>query len=343
MAANLIDLKITATTMLKVSEANNLSETRAYARYFLGICHYQTNELAEAQAFLDPVVSERSISNMISYVRCSQALSLSFQSMGDVQKAKKVAVSAMDRLLKTANTFYLPLMEAFLAELALRQGRLNEAVQWADGFEAATPQQAYGCFVPELTAVKIRLHQSTPESLRHAGSMLDCLLPFFQSTHNVRWTMEALALQALLHTLNGDESAALSILQRAMALAIPNGFIRLFVDLGPDLARLIHRLNLDDAGLNYAGQIMAAYKVHGTTPKAPSSQQSVSPLPNPLTPRELEILPLLATNLNSREIAKKLFISPGTLKVHTNKIYRKLGVNSRHNAVAKAAGLGIKL
>jgi len=346
MAANLKDLKQTGTTMLTVGIDNDLPETKAYARYFLGIRHYHTNQLIEARETLARVVSERSIPSIANYVRSAQALSLTYQALGEPQKANEVTENIIDWLLKTANTYFLPAMQAFQAELALRQGRLTAAVRWVESFEVSTPQMAYGFFLPEMTAVKVMLRQGTPEALQQAESLLDDFLPFFESTHNISCTLEVLALQALLHAARGDEPAALSSLGRAVELAQPGGFIRLFVDLGTGIAKLLPLLSPDEEGMRYVGLITREFRPVTPEIKSPHAPADTvtrlrENLPDPLSKRELEVLALMFQRFSNKEIGARLYISPFTVKRHTENIYRKLRVGNRREAVAKAQELGM--
>ena len=121
------------------------------------------------------------------------------------------------------------------------------------------------------------------------------------------------------------------------------------MDLGPGLAKLLHRLKLDEEALRYVGRILAAFKENEQRAYGESTESSTQlrtssahqPLIEPLSKRELEILRLLALHLSNQEIADKLYISTGTVKSHGKNIYGKLGVGSRREAVAKAMGLGI--
>jgi DNA-binding NarL/FixJ family response regulator len=77
--------------------------------------------------------------------------------------------------------------------------------------------------------------------------------------------------------------------------------------------------------------------VGGTRPRPGPNQTS----PDSLSGRELEVLRLLADGLSNAEIGQKLFLSVGTVKVHTHNIYAKLGTSSRTQAVAQAHQLGL--
>ena len=132
---------------------------------------------------------------------------------------------------------------AFEAHLALLQGREGEAARWvtqADRNIRTAPMPLF--YVPNFTLVEILLAQGTPASLEEAARLLARLHEVVQATHNTRFLIEALALQALLHDARRERSAALEALAQAVALAEPGGVIRVFVDLGPRMAALLHQL-----------------------------------------------------------------------------------------------------
>jgi LuxR family maltose regulon positive regulatory protein len=156
--------------------------------------------------------------------------------------------------------------------------------------------------------------------------------------------IETLALQALLSSAEGDEPAALTALQQAITLAEPGGFIRLFVDLGPSMARLLDQLRDQGVAPVYIARILAAFGTRDAPLAAEGGRASRAEdgsLVDPLTPREVEVLALLARHLTNRQIAEELVISPGTVKTHTLRIYRKLDVRGRQQAVARAQELNV--
>jgi LuxR family maltose regulon positive regulatory protein len=126
-------------------------------------------------------------------------------------------------------------------------------------------------------------------------------------------------------------------------MAQPGGFIRVFVDLGPQMAALLSRMKPNPRWSEYIAQILAIFPAQQLPTKAQSAERpSVSHhLVEPLTNRELQILKLLREHLTNKEIAAQLVISPGTVKGHTIHIYQKLAVKNRHQAVEKAIALGI--
>ena len=228
----------------------------------------------------------------------------------------------------------LQLAEAYQADLALRQGRTAEAVSWARRFDPEPFENMYLFYEPRMTLARVLIAQGSADSRKQADSLLTRLETFVAGIHHTRFLIEVLALQALLHDARGDEPAALLVLSRAVQLAQPGGFIRLFVDLGPELGKLLTRLDLDAEGLAYIGRILSAFNGDENT-------NTVEVLDHSLTKREVEILSLLAEDLSNKQISGQLCISAGTVKRHTENIYQKLAVHNRRKAVTKAIELAI--
>jgi len=160
--------------------------------------------------------------------------------------------------------------------------------------------------------------------------------------------IDILLLQSLNYQKQSQSDKALASLERAITRAEPGGFIRPFLDLGPEMAELLARLSQKGVAPEYIARILLAFqdetKDEGRTTKAldPSLVLGHSSLlVEPLTPRELDVLALLAQGLTNKEIAQRLVISPGTVRQHAYNLYQKLQVNSRQQAVVKASDLGI--
>jgi LuxR family maltose regulon positive regulatory protein len=131
-------------------------------------------------------------------------------------------------------------------------------------------------------------------------------------------------------------------LERALTLAEPGGFIRVFVDEGPPMARLLNKAATHGIAPEYTRRLLAAFPVAESEQTGSSkTQPPKSELIESLSERELEVLQLIAAGLTNPEIASSLFLALNTVKAHTRNIYGKLGVHSRTQAVARARALGI--
>jgi LuxR family maltose regulon positive regulatory protein len=160
--------------------------------------------------------------------------------------------------------------------------------------------------------------------------------------------IHALAMEAL-----GDSQAAAAALERCLALAEPEGYVRLFVDEGEGMEEMLKvlRLKVESGRLrSYIDQLLAAVAGEKTvqgqsagqppTTFQPSTFQPAN-LIEPLSERELEVLRLIGAGYSNSDIAAQLFLSLNTVKKHTSNIFGKLGVDSRTQAVAAARQLGL--
>ena len=148
--------------------------------------------------------------------------------------------------------------------------------------------------------------------------------------------IEALALQALAHWRHGERAGALTSLERALRLAEPEGYVRLFADLGMPMAQLLHQARSRAVLPDYVGKLLAAVGADLISP-IPTEQT----LPEPLSVREQEILELLAAGLTNREIGRRLFITQKTVGTHVAHIFQKLDVHTRLEAAGRAQQLGV--
>jgi DNA-binding CsgD family transcriptional regulator len=156
--------------------------------------------------------------------------------------------------------------------------------------------------------------------------------------------IEILILQALSHEVQSDIFAALIPLERALSLAAPEGYARIFLDEGAPMATLLSEAAARGIMPDYTGRLLAAFEAEGLTtrnkPRLVPARPG-QPLIEPLSQRELEVLQLVAHGLSNREISERLFVALSTVKGHNRIIFDKLGVRRRTEAVARARELGI--
>jgi len=193
----------------------------------------------------------------------------------------------------------------------------------------------------QMALVRLRIAQYRAGSRPDLRPLLQFLARQRSLTAAGGWNERAIEMAILealaLHEL-GQADLALAALEQALAAAEPEGYVRIFVDHGPPLARLLYQAIERGIARAYAGRLLAAGPAPDAAPPAAGSRP---PLIEPLTPREVEVLQLIAAGRSNQEIAVALGITPGTAKVHTHRIYGKLGVRSRVQAARQAQLLGI--
>jgi LuxR family maltose regulon positive regulatory protein len=212
--------------------------------------------------------------------------------------------------------------------LWLAQGNNAEAARWASEYEQYAPAE-YLREVEDLTLARVWLAQ---EEARKALSLLDRLLAAAQPAGRMGRVIEMEVLRALAHDQLDNRAAAMDALTDALELAEPEGYVRVFVNEGAPMAGLLEAAAA--AGAPYAGQLLQAFV-------AEERLRQPSPLMEPLTDRELEMLELLAQGLSNLEIADQLVLSPNTVRTHLYHLYAKLAVHSRLQAVLRGREIGL--
>jgi LuxR family maltose regulon positive regulatory protein len=162
-----------------------------------------------------------------------------------------------------------------------------------------------------------------------AMSLSKRLLQQAEMAGRMGFVVEVLILQALIFQGKKDTEHALAVLERALLLAQPEGYVRVFLDEGEPVTRLLCQSRSRQVGTGYAAELLD--RIGGISGMTQPSMQLLS---EPLTTREVEVLKLIEAGCSNQDIAEQLVISIPTVKRHISNIYAKLGVKSRTQAVA---------
>jgi LuxR family maltose regulon positive regulatory protein len=238
---------------------------------------------------------------------------------------------------------------ALKARVRVRQDGLGEALSWArEQGLSADNDLSYLLEFEHITLARILLAQyktaRTDASIRGAIGLLARLAKAAEAGGRRGRLIEILVLQALAHQMQGDLPAALAPLERALILAEPEGYVRIFLDEGADMEKLLREAKARGIMPDYASRLLAAFEAiqqREYDESSPTSSSASQPLLEPLSQRELEVLRLFKTELSGPEIARELVIGLSTVRTHTKSIYSKLGVNSRRAAVRRGIELGL--
>ena len=222
---------------------------------------------------------------------------------------------------------------AVRARAWIAQGRAEEALGWArDQRLSAGDDLAYLREYEHMTLARALV---ATEALEDASGLLEHLRAAAEAGHRTGNLIEILVLQSLASCQRRDVPTALAPLERALALAEPEGYVRMFVDEGPRMAALLEAAAERGIARDYARRLLDAFG----PPREPTPPRQG--LVDPLSERELDVLRLLGSDLTGPEIARELVVSLNTVRTHTKAIYAKLGVNSRRAAVRRAAELDL--
>ncbi len=313
---------------LVLAEWNDLEPALRHARESVELC----NRWKQAENLVHSYVS----------------LSVVLQAMGDpvgalaaFREARQVASGISD--------YYADYMAAHQARLFLAQDNLPAASRWAASWEGKLPSDEKLAFWREhefFVLVRVLIaqgRQQTASSLDEALAWLSWLLQEAEKTGAWKRALLALVLQAMALQAQGKDKEALAALARALALGEPEGYVRSFIDEGPQMGRLLRQAVMQGICVDYAGKLLAALEEEATRTTTPLaiSEGAWPPLVEPLSPREAEVLRLLTTHLSHTEMAEELVVSVNTVRSHLKSIYSKLDAHSRMEAVERARGLGL--
>jgi LuxR family maltose regulon positive regulatory protein len=259
--------------------------------------------------------------------------------------------------------------EVFLARLKLALGDVDGAAAILEKTDQSVRQRNFVHRIPEVAAAQVLalLRQGRPEAVAVAAHLADthklplsqarvhlaqgnpsAALAVLESFHHLveakGWKDERLkvmVLRAVAYQALGALDKAVQILGEALTLAEPGGFVRMFVNEGTPMAQLLSEASAHGIMPDYVAKLLAVLEAEEQKREEKSSVSSAQPLIEPLSQRELEVLQLIAQGLSNDEIGKRLFLALDTVKGHNRKIFDKLQVQRRTEAVARARELGL--
>jgi LuxR family maltose regulon positive regulatory protein len=313
---------------------------------YVGIAEvlYEWNDLDGAVHNAREGIKLLELGGFISYQLIGYAvLTRVYHARGDLDKVMEVIQEA-ERLAQRHQYAY---METLLTSLRIRyyvaQGDIAAAESWArakgldlnEALENASEEEGTIAAWIHIVQASSQIPNSVYEMEIVLGT-LTRLLAAEQAAGRMWGVIKILMLQALAYQVQGKIDKALSVLEQALSLAEPEGFVRTFIDEGEIMEMLLRQALSHGIAPNYVTKLLAASRE--TTEVSKTKDQ---PLIDPLSERELEVLRLIAAGLSNQEIALQLVIAVSTVKSHINHIYGKLSVNSRTQAVARAQALGL--
>ena len=285
----------------------------------------------------------------------------------DLDAARQHGEQSIQLARQIADTDRPVAWEVLLARLALARGDAAGAAAILAEADRAARQHDFVLQVPEVAAAQVLafLRLGDVAAAAHVAQAKDLPLsqarvllaqgdptaalavlePYRRRMAEKAWAdeeLKALVLLAVALDAHGERAEAVEVLDEALAVAEPGGFIRIFVDEGAPMARLLHQALSQGVHPDYVRHLLAVFPASGREQAASSRAAAAGiSLAEPLSSRELEVLDLIAAGLTNQQIAARLYVSLHTVKSHARNIYAKLGVSSRTQAAANGRALGL--
>lgn len=235
--------------------------------------------------------------------------------------------------LADAVHYHLLLQESDAARSAMAQLQAMAERQASDGAISEIAQAAH--------SASIQWAVSTGD-LEGAAARLAHLLALCEAAGRQRSVTQLLVRSAALDTLRGHGDAARLQLIEALRRGHRLGLMRSLVDADPMARALLQKLHATEP----LDPVLAFYVERLLAVRSPAEAQACAAAPSPpsalqaLSEREMDMLGLLAQAMPNKKMARALDLSPETVKWYLSRIYTKLGVAGRQEAVARARDLG---
>jgi LuxR family maltose regulon positive regulatory protein len=297
----------------------------------------EQNRLAEAREALDPAIP------LLQRVGDAKMLMNAYVAQAMLLHAEGKPAEARDRMRRAEDIFPGPNKGAKSAWLALTQGDTQAALRWArtSGFSVDDPADSTRSEHDQMIFARIMARTAySPE----ARGLIESLLTAAEAEGRMGRCIELLNILAVTDYQQGNREQARSLLLRSLRLAHHEGFVRIFLEEGPEIGVMLHeivrdRQLVDDELRSYIFALLRAFG--GEAPGSNGQHGGGNSLLEPLTDRQIEILALMAEGRSNREIARDLFIAEGTVKAHVHQLFGKLMARNRTEAVARARELDL--
>ncbi len=332
------DLCLTALERSKKIDRGAFSQT-SLAYSVLGRIHIEWDELDTAADYLNQAIETSEKSGFRTGMLSSNTIMLAevYDARGDHKAVESTAEQALTYAARHDPPAEVEWLKTYQARMWLNEGNLSAAVDWLERLESMEQERPlpvsifYPSQIRPVTKARILLGQrKTAEAIE--------ILTALTAAPPTLLTVEAHALLALARQANGDSVNAQNSLEQTLALAEPENRIRLFLNMG---RRPMYNLLETFCSQKPKDHPLRPFGL--TLLERFPDEAELTPLIEPLSDRELEVLELIIAGHSNKEIADSLVLALSTVKWYINTIYGKLQVKSRSQAIAKAHELGIFL
>ncbi len=264
---------------------------------------------------------------------------------------KDILAEVQELLVKEENAYIRANFEAFKVRLAMEKGDLEAVSAWLEESGCKVGNYAIRKLYCQITTAKCYI---ALERYKDAVVMLEGLIDMLRGVYRPIDLAECLANAAIVYELMGSKDIADERFARALKITKPNGYVRIYADLGNSIIPIVDRYKEKYGENAYINKICASANEFTTLfPKlyvkdgvalaaqpealeAPMQEQAAEVQADEvdlLTQTESDILKLLSDGKTNNEIASAMSIKLTTVKFHVKNIMEKLGAKNRTEAI----------
>jgi len=303
------------------------------------------HRVKEAKSCFRNAIHSASQSDILYGYTAYQNLCEAYIRENDTDKAKNI-LSELHCHIQGKEELYekihLQHTQSLEARISLEEGRIDDGLEWlrVSGFLDLTPDemfQRYGYTLGIILPIAARIFILRGMNDR-AIQTLKAIIPKFIHQGANSYLIRSFCALAIAYDQKGQSHKAVVSLKKALELGEPENNLGDFIFLGQSLIPVLKHYQHNAPEQDFSSKLLSILEKYPLL-----RQQKVKRnLANTgLTPREIDVLILIANGMTNQQIARSLYLSKNTIKSHNNNIYRKLNVENRDQAVKKARKLGI--
>jgi len=310
---------------------------------------YQLDRIDEAMPYLSQGLGESDENGLLRiYIPAMLCLADIQKARGDIAGAYHTTDKCCEMLANKKDYLGLEIVQAYKANLDMEMNDIDAVRQWEKQTQISPYDTvSYHALYQYLTLAHVLVQTNRRTQAR---LLLEKIELYVNDMPAIVYRIRVAYLLARLALKEGDRSRAMENLYQALSLGYEHGYIRIFADQGEDMKVLLDlafakKINTMKNGpsLVYLHQLSEATDVYIERTRDARVQESRIRQDDTyiMTPREMDILSCLSKNMTNQEIADRIYVSLQTVKNYTSRIYRKLGVSGRMQAVGVAKDIGL--
>ncbi len=306
--------------------------------YYLGSSYYQFNNLRKAVKYTEALSDYYYAGRPYWDLPTLYTKALGFLALGETQKLLDTMNEINEVTKNVGIEVFKELTKAFKVDLTLRQGKIEQALEMSKSTDFDSIYLDYAFYFQQLTYVRLLIITDHIRNGNKIEELLEKYIKKGRSGHKYNFLMQVLLMQSIYFGKTGDEQASLNSVKEAIIMAEPNGFIRIFVDLGEPMKEILEKFQYIEPDRYYVSKLLEAFENERpikTQEERFGKVQSFKRI-EILSVREIETLQYISRGFRNKEIAEYLNISVETVKSHVKNSLKKMKAKNRVELVKKA-------